>query len=252
MEIQLSATSTQAFRINASFDALLRHNGILSAKSLFNIDSEPIKNVLKERGTSRVFLRDPEGGSDIECYIKRYLKPSFKDWVKCTLSFKPVFSAGAIHEWNALCAFHQKKFNTMIPIAAGSIGKKTCNLTLGITNYVRASELFRGELQTDLERRRRLIIKIAKYAADMHSAGFAHQDFYLVHFFVKPQEDDAIYLIDLQRTLMQKKLSKRWKIKDLAQIHFALAPWINNEETTLFRTTYELSNPASSILWNSV
>jgi hypothetical protein len=252
MEIQLSATSTRSFRVNAAFETLLRHNGITSAQALYGMESQPVKNVLKERGTCRVFLKDPAGGSEIECYIKRYLKPSFKDRIKCALSFKPVFSSGAMHEWDALCAFHRAGLKTMVPVAAGFFEDKTCNLTLGITDYVRASELFRTELKNDPERRKWLIVKIADYAAHMHRAGLAHQDFYLVHLFVKPLENDEIYLIDLQRTLIQQSLSRRWAIKDLAQIRFSMASFISDEETALFRKTYELICPLPPRLWRTV
>ncbi len=252
MEIQLSATSTRSFRINAVFESFLHYNRIASVRSLYEMTSEPVKNVLKERGTSRIFLKDSASGPEIEFYIKRYLKPSIKDRVKCALSLKPVFSSGAMHEWNALCAFHREGLNTMTPVAAGFFADKTCNLTLGIKDYVRASELFRNELKTDLERRRNLIIKIAEYAAKMHCAGLAHQDFYLVHIFIKPDEDDAIYLIDLQRVIMQKHLARRWIIKDLAQIHFSLAPFISANEIALFQQTYRTVHPVHMKIWRTV
>jgi hypothetical protein len=252
MEIQLSATSTRSFRINACFETLLRYNGITSPRALYELKSQTVKKVLRERGTGRVFLRDPRGGPDIECYLKRYLQPSMKDRIKCAISFKPVFSSGALHEWDALCAFHRAGLKTMIPIAAGSVGKKNCNLTLGITDYIRASELFRTKLQNDPERRQRLIVKIAEYAACMHQAGLAHQDFYLVHLFIKPLENDEIYLIDLQRTLMQQPLSRRWAVKDLAQIRFALTPFIGGKETALFQKIYESILPLPFSFWRTV
>ena len=252
MEIQLSVTSTREFLINESFESILRFNGVSTARALYEILSEPVKNVLKERGTGRVFLRDPRGGPDIECYLKRYLQPSMKDRIKCATAFKPVFSSGALHEWTALCAFHREGLNTMTPIAAGFFADKTCNLTLGIKDYVRASELFRSELKTDLERRRNLIIKIAEYVARMHCAGLAHQDFYLVHLFIKPDEGDAIYLIDLQRVIMQKHLARRWIIKDLAQIHFSLAPFISAKEVALFQQTYNTAHPVPVKIWNTI
>ena len=252
MEIQPSATSTRLFCVNTCYEALLHHNGINSAEALYELQSETVKKVLKERGTSRAFLKDPEEGPDIECYIKRYLKPSLKDRFKCALSFKPVFSDGALHEWDALCAFHRNGLNTMEPVAAGTIGSKTCNLTLGITAYIRASALFREELQNDPERRNRLVKKIADYAARMHNAGLTHQDFYLVHLFIKPQEEDAVYLIDLQRVLIQKRPAWRWVVKDLAQIRFALKPFITEEEAELFREIYVSIRPLPRRIWRAV
>ena len=239
-------------QINSDFEKLLHYNGIHSTSDLWDLESEPVKNAVKTRGTSRAFLKDPNGGSKIEVYIKRYLKPSFKDRIKCALSFKPVFLTGAMHEWDAINRFHQLGLKTMTPIAAGSLGSKTCNMTLGITDYVRASDLFKCELQNDPKRQRRIIIKIADLLGRMHAAGLAHQDFYLVHLFVKPKENDEIYLIDLQRTLMQKKLSKRWKIKDLAQIHFSMGPRVTKEGIKLFREHYTGRSPTDSTLWSAV
>lgn len=252
MEIELSPTSSDKFCVCNAFDPILNFNGIVSAQNLYHIQGQTVKNVLKERGTTRVFLKDPHGGSDVECYLKRYLPPSIKDRLKCALSLKPLFRDGALHEWDAICAFHHAKLKTMMPMAAGIIGEKTCNLTLGITNHVRASELFRNELKNDSDRKRKLIIKIANYAAQMHRAGLAHQDFYLVHFFVKPQEDDALYLIDLQRVIMEKELPRRWIIKDLAQIQFSLEPFCTSHELDLLRQTYQTKYPINKSMWNAV
>jgi hypothetical protein len=90
----------------------------------------------------------------------------------------------------------------------------------------------------------------------MHAKGLAHQDFYLVHIFIRPGENDAVYLIDLQRTIMQERLSLRWRIKDLGQITFATEPFFSMEETALFRDSYLAHNPEfknkSDSLWQAV
>jgi tRNA A-37 threonylcarbamoyl transferase component Bud32 len=113
----------------------------------------------------------------------------------------------------------------MIPIAvADAGGGKTCNLTLGITNYIKAAELFKSFAPADRHRKFLLIKQAATLAGRMHAAGFAHQDLYLVHMFVRPEEDDKIYLIDLQRLIMREKLNRRWRIKDLGQLLFSARP----------------------------
>jgi hypothetical protein len=123
----------------------------------------------------------------------------------------------------------------MVPLAAARLGDRTCNLTMGITDYVRASDFFSLQAQVDTSRKQRIIKNIADLAGIMHAKGLAHQDFYLVHIFIRPDENDAVYLIDLQRTIMQEKLSLRWRIKDLGQITFATEPFFSSEETALFR-----------------
>jgi heptose I phosphotransferase len=109
----------------------------------------------------------------------------------------------------------------MVPIACASKDGNSCILTLGIRNYKRASELFAELAGKDRIRRRRLIGKIAELARGMHSAGMAHQDFYLVHLFVKEGDADEVHIIDLQRVVFRQDFSERWRVKDLAQLLFS-------------------------------
>jgi len=237
--ISVETIDSGNLQVNTDFASLLSHNNIKSADDLWAVQSEAVKTAVPTRGTSRAYLKDPFGGSDIEVYIKRYLKPSARDRFKCAVSLKPVFSDGALHEWDALCRFHALGLKTMIPIAAADCGqRRTCNLTLGITGYIRASDLFADRSLTDPARRQNIIKKFGKLLGMMHASGLAHQDFYLVHLFIKSSEDDAVYLIDLQRTIMQRKLAKRWRVKDLAQIMFSSDPFFSDAETSLFLDTY--------------
>ena len=242
-QIKVNFQDDRRLLVNATFMELLSHNKLESAQDLWELESDTVKNAVRTRGTGRTFLKDPTGGQDIEVYIKRYLRPSLKDRIKCATSFKPIFPDGALHEWRALCRFHELGLKTMLPMAAADCGqRRTCNLTLGITDYIRASDLFADKSFTNPERRRKIIAEIAELLGKMHSSNLAHQDFYLVHLFIKPEENDAVYLIDLQRTIMQAKLSRRWKIKDLAQITFATMPFFSEKETALFDHRRHLSH----------
>lgn len=224
-------------KVNAKFTELFKFNGINCASKLWHIKGEAVKKILTQRGTERAFLNNPEGGK-LEVYIKRYTKIPLKEKIKQAFSLK-FRSFDAIHEWNALKAFHKMGLATMIPIAVAKMENgDTCNLTLGITDYVKAAELFKNFTPDDNVRKLNLIKKIAIIAGRMHAAGFAHQDFYLVHMFVREGEDDEIYLIDLQRLIMQKTLSKRWRIKDLGQLLFAARDYVSDAEIELFWETY--------------
>ncbi|MDD3117879.1 MAG: lipopolysaccharide kinase InaA family protein [Victivallales bacterium] len=224
--------------VNEDFAALLTDNRITTADALWEIAGTGVKNVVRERGTSRCFLQNQDG-SRLECYIKRYLPIPWREKLKNMLTLKP-YNFDAIHEWNALHRFLELGMNTMTPMAAARFADgRSCNLTLGITDYVRASELFAGfDPEKDSERRLRLIGRIARLAGRMHAAGIAHQDFYLVHFFVKPDEDDNVYLIDLQRMIFQPKLARRWRIKDLAQLHFSAARYVSETDIRFFWEIY--------------
>lgn len=252
MDIDIIEDKANGIRINKVYEGLLAANGIHSARDLWDTGSEPVKNAVADRSTSRAFLVSDRGSRRVEVFIKRYLKLTRRERLKRVVSFKPVFLYPALHEWDALCAFNKAGLKTLTPIAAGCLGDKTCNMTLGLKEYVRASELFAGELRSDARRRRRMIVRIAEYAGRMHAAGMAHQDFYLVHFFVKPGEDDEIYLIDLQRVLIRKKLNKRWIIKDLAQMNFSMSPFVSDDETSVFREAYSHINRVPRDIWDAV
>lgn len=237
MNFETRSFDNQKLTVNEDFAALLSCNGIDSAEKLWGLDGEPIKKILKQRGTERVFLKTADGGN-IEAYIKRYSKAPAKEIIKQVFSCK-FHSFDAVHEWNALRAFHRAGLNTMIPVAVADLKDgRSCNLTLGITGYVKAEELFKNFTPGDRPRKKALIGKIAELAGKMHAAGFGHQDFYLVHIFVKVEEDDNIYLIDLQRLIMQKNLHRRWRVKDLGQLLFAAHPWVSDMDIRRFWMTY--------------
>ena len=237
MIIRYKTLDDDRLMVNDGFADLLAANGITTAAALWGLESSGVKNVVKERGTGRCFLSDPSGRK-IECYIKRYSPIPWREKLKNLICFKP-YAFDAVHEWNALGRFLELELNTMIPMAAARLDNGcSCNLTLGITDYVRASELFAGFTAADAERRLRLIGKIASIAGKMHAAGMAHQDLYLVHFFVKPDEGDNVYLIDLQRMIFQPTLSRRWRVKDLAQLRFSAAPYVSEADVSFFWEIY--------------
>ncbi len=236
MKITIKKKDNGRLLINADFTQLLRDNSIHNASDLWNIESESVKNVVPDRGTGRVWLKDRETGSRVEAYIKRYQPFTFTDALKAVTSFKKPVAFDAIHEWNAILTLHSIGIPTMTPIAAAHSGKHTCNLTLAIDNFTRASDLFKDP-DLPLVEKKRICREIAKIAGLMHKSGYAHQDFYLVHFFVS-STTDQIFIIDLQRVISQKRLAARWRIKDLAQLFFSAAPFVTRYDIARFMATY--------------
>ncbi len=237
MNIDIKHSNNKTFFFNSEFEELLSKNSINSFDDLWNLKGEDVKKKLVERGTERVFL-DSEKGK-VETYIKRYLPLPLKEYFKAITSFRPFFPSGAIHEWDAIIAFHQQNIPTMLPIAAGrnSAGKSIV-LTLAITDYRRASDLlesWKGDSSKRKERRT-LIVNIAELAGKMHSARFAHQDFYLVHLFVK--ENLHILPIDLQRIIMDSQFGRRWRVKDLGQLLYSALELVSLTDQLLFWQKY--------------
>ncbi|MCP3965228.1 MAG: hypothetical protein GY750_05955 [Lentisphaerae bacterium] len=223
--------------VNKDYVELLKFNGIKTARDLWDFEGIAVKKILKQRGTERIFLNKPDGGK-VEAYIKRYSPEPKREILKKVFSLK-FHTFDAFHEWRALRAFHRAGISTMVPMAVASPCKGcSCNLTLGITDYVKAAKLFKEFTPADRERRLKLIDSIAEIAGAMHARNYAHQDFYLVHMFVREKENDKIYLIDLQRLIIQKKLSWRWRVKDLAQLLFSAGPYISRTDILRFWKRY--------------
>jgi hypothetical protein len=238
MQIIVEHKDSDRLLVNADFANILEFNGLNSFEKLWNISGESVKNILKERGTERVFLKSPEASALTEAYIKRYRPEPFKSRLKNMLSLRPSRFPGARNEWEAIIEFHRRNLPSMQPIACGASGGNSCVLTLGITDYVRASELFAKFAKGDRLRRRKLIKRIAVLAAGMHKAKMAHQDFYLVHIFVREKEDDSVFLIDLQRVIFEESFSERWRVKDLAQLLFSADNLVSRTDILYFWKLY--------------
>jgi heptose I phosphotransferase len=213
---------------------LLAVNDVKSAEDLWRLGGEAVKRVLKERSTERVLLKSPDGESETVAYLKRYTRRPLLEIIKSALSLKFKFF-GAFEEWDSLLAFHKAGLPTMEPIAVARCAEGDCGLTLGLTDFERASELY-PKLAGDAARRRDLVAKAARLAGSMHAAGMAHQDFYLVHIFVMP--DASLRLIDLQRMIRSPFLSRRWVVKDLAQLLFSAGPLASPGDIALFARVY--------------
>ncbi len=66
----------------------------------------------------------------------------------------------------------------------------------------------------------KLTRKLAVAAAIMHDNGINHRDCYLCHFMLKKPEYD-LYVIDLHRAQIRKKVPRHYLIKDLAGLYFS-------------------------------
>lgn len=239
MKIRTEKSEDGSFVLNSEFAELLSYNGICDAETLWCINSDPVKNVRKDRATERLYLEPVSGTDFVEAYIKRIVHPGFHDKIKNSLSVKQRYF-DAFHEWQAILKFHEKGIPTMTPIAVASCAGGTCSLTLGIRDYIRASDFFERLPRSPLvkTRKRRVISQIAEIAGKMHTANMAHQDFYLVHFFIKDCEGDKVYIIDLQRVVMEETLRVRWRIKDLGQLLFSAASYVSRKDMMFFWKKY--------------
>jgi hypothetical protein len=72
---------------------------------------------------------------------------------------------------------------------------------------------------TNLKQRREFIRVLAQFARKFHQTGLRHRDFYFSHIFYS--RDGSFYLIDLQRVFRPIILAERFRVKDIAQLHYS-------------------------------
>jgi heptose I phosphotransferase len=227
----------EVFLRDDRFDGILSENGIVSPQLLWSLKGEDAKKKTEARQIERICLH--HGSDTTEFYLKRYNPIPIREIIKNRIALKPVFTDGALHEWKALKTVEKLGIPAPKTAAAAKFADgRSCILTLGIRNYSRASNIL-SDPATPPQRRERIIGRIAEIAGRLHSANIAHQDLYLLHFFVTEADDDKVHLIDLQRAILSENLlPDRWLAKDLAQLLFSSKGVVTEREIALFKSEY--------------
>ena len=207
--------------INSAFGELLRRHEWLTFDSIWARTADAA--IAKKMRTDRITLRftlDDQGG-ERHFYIKRHVRSSWKEYLKPLFRLTwPIL--GARNEWNAILDFHEVGLPTMTPVALGESGSNSFLITEALEGCEKLSKLPpESSPARSASRRAGLIREVAGLARQMHGAGLHHQDFYLGHLMQSQQDPSRLYIIDLGRVRKQKKLARRWIVKDLAQLDFS-------------------------------
>ena len=225
--------------VNRSFADLFRQRGWTTFESIWQstADAAVAKNLRTDRVTLRFTIND--GVRDHLFFIKRHGQSSWKEYIKPLLRLTwPIL--GARNEWNAILEFHQAGLPTMTPVAFGQSGRNSFLITEaleGCTKLSELPELFDPVRAGDTRWRNQMIQQIAVLARKMHSSGFHHQDFYLGHLMQSHANPEKLFIIDLGRVKHHSALSRRWIVKDLAQLNFS-APITPTERLRFLRDYY--------------
>ncbi len=211
--------------INKSFEKLLEKEGFDSYLDFMSLkDCEPVK-IKKNRSVFKFSLKDEssENGKRV-FYLKRHI---YSGSEKISFILSPGGREDGLNEWNQTIALREAGFNVMTPVAFGErklgiVPVECFTLSEEVSSCVRASD-YVEDLPDDgvgVKKRIDLLIRLAHLAGEFHLKGFNHQDFYLVHFFLR-LETEEIFIMDLQRVHKRDTPSTRWVIKDLAQFVFS-------------------------------
>lgn len=164
-------------------------------------------------------------------FIKKHFGVGWREIIKNLFQLKlPVISAK--NEYLALT--NLKKLNIAVPevVAYGYKGQNPAKTQ----SFIMTRELPKNISLEDFCKhwakcppsfyfKKKLIKEIAKIARLMHTHGINHRDFYICHLLLDVSNlinsNIKLYLIDLHRAQLRKRVPSRWIIKDLAGLYFS-------------------------------
>jgi len=221
-----------------------------------------VYRALEGRYTQRIFLDNQA------CFIKQHHGVGWKEIFKNIFQLKkPIISAK--NEWLALQRLQALNIPSPNIISYGCHGinpatRKSYIMTRELKNTISLEDLSRNWQQCppSLKVKKNLIRAIAGIARTMHENGINHRDFYICHFLLDLETalhiNPKLYLIDLHRASIRKKIPLRWIIKDLAGLYFSVKNiGLTRRDFLLFIKTYRNKNldnnfQKETVFWEKV
>lgn len=215
------------FFVNADFAERLAKLGLTSIDAVFQFEggtSLDKPNLARHRTRIQLGLQGP----DTTVFLKRYDNPPKRVQLQNWLSHKKRVSTSDL-DWAPANELAGSGINTPSVVAYGCQWSGLFERrSFVITEKIPGGQSMEKKLpdcfltQSPIENvseKRQFLNKIADFARQFHDTGFRHRDFYLAHIFLTP--DERFYLIDLQRTFKPGLLGERFRIKDIAQLHYS-------------------------------
>jgi heptose I phosphotransferase len=168
-------------------------------------------------------------------FAKFYRGIGWKGLIRNLIRFSlPVLTARK--EWRAIRRLEQLGIKTMRAVGYGQRGANPARLLSFIITEELADTLSLEDLcrswatvQPPPALKRALIIRVAEITRTLHENGINHRDLYICHFLLHvpsgvgeldPSSLD-LFLIDLHRMSIRRRLPRRWMVKDLAALYFS-------------------------------
>jgi tRNA A-37 threonylcarbamoyl transferase component Bud32 len=229
--------------VSPALESSLLEAGLLDFEALFTrTDLEIVKALIKERQTLRARTAD-----GTRFYIKRYTDPGPPPALPAILRVvgrdrrnTMKFSSQAAREYAVLQRLADLGVPAPTPAAYmeeldGSRVARAAVITVGLPADQSLEQVLRsGPLPRT--RRVRFAVKLGRMLRDMHEGGVNHRDFYLVHILVG--EGDRLYVTDLNRADIRRRVGKRWRVKDVAALLHSAPPAVTRTDKARFARAY--------------
>jgi heptose I phosphotransferase len=173
--------------------------------------------------------------SDKNYFAKFHHGVGWKRIIKGLLQSRlPVLTAR--NEWRAIQRLEELGIQTAHLVGYGKRGWNPARLqsfiiTEELANTVSLEDFCRNWLTSppSYALKRALITKVAKIARTLHEHGINHRDFYICHFLLDISAGREmidlnhlhIYLIDLHRMQIRRRIPRRWRVKDIGSLYFS-------------------------------
>ncbi|MBN1124493.1 MAG: hypothetical protein JXA82_05755 [Sedimentisphaerales bacterium] len=217
----------EGFFCHTSYSETLRQIGLDTIDAIFAFDKgEDLhkSNLADFRTRCRFQLPN----TDTIAYLKRYDKPPKAFQIRNWISHR-TRAATAIFDHVPTIALAQSGILTPRTIAYGwqwdgLFEKRSFILSEALTDAEalerKLPNCFEGLSPTaSVAKRREFLYALAEWTRQFHETGYRHRDFYLAHIFYS--QAGQFYLIDLQRAFRPKFMKERFRVKDIAQLHYS-------------------------------
>ena len=168
-------------------------------------------------------------------FAKLHHGVGWKEIIRYLLQLRlPVLSAQ--NEWQAIQHLEQLGIKTMRLVGYGKKGWNPARLQSFVITEELANTLSLEKFCRDWPMsppsyalKRALITKVAEIARALHEHGVNHRDFYICHFLLDISAGQEtidinhlnVYLIDLHRVGIRRRVPRRWRVKDIGGLYFS-------------------------------
>ncbi len=216
-----------SFLIDSEYEQTLRQLGLTNIEAVFSFSGgKELKKSNLADYRSRLQFETATPAKTF--FLKRFSKPPVLVQLKNWLAGRGRKSCASF-DFDVANELSSEGINTARPVCFGEqfgflLEKRSFCITEKIADAEslerKLPDCFQGQKNAEkLRQKRNFINQLAKFVKKIHETGYRHRDLYFSHIFYN--DSGEFYLIDLARAFRPLLLRKRFRIKDLAQLHYS-------------------------------
>ena len=223
--------ASDSFFIDPVYESALGTPGLDSIDAVFSFDTAKNlnkKNLARFRSRLQFEVTLSESSTPVTLFLKRYDRPPMWVQLKNWLAARGRKSCSFI-EFETAQQLTETGINAPKTVAHGTqwatfFEKRSFIITEKIPDAEalerKLPDYFDGpDTVENLKQRREFIAGLAGFIRKFHETNYRHRDLYLSHIFYS--DTGNFYLIDLARAFQPIILTRRFQIKDIAQIYYS-------------------------------